>query len=49
MGKPDALDRLVQFLIALPALLSIVNGGFMVWDPHGLVPVTADSPGHRRI
>lgn len=35
MGKPDALDRLVQFLIALPALLSIVNGGFMVWDPHG--------------
>ena len=35
MGKPDALDRLVQLLIVLPALLSIVNGGFMVWDPHG--------------
>ncbi len=35
MGKLDALDRLVQFLIALPALLSIINGGFMVWDPHG--------------
>jgi hypothetical protein len=35
MGKPDALDRLVQFLIAFPALFSIVNGGFMVWDPHG--------------
>jgi hypothetical protein len=33
MGKPDALDRLVQFLIALPALLSIVNGGYIVWDP----------------
>jgi hypothetical protein len=35
MGKPDALDRLVQILIVLPALLSIVNGGFMIWDPYG--------------
>jgi hypothetical protein len=35
MGKPDALDRLVQFLIALAALFSIANGGIMVWDPHG--------------
>jgi hypothetical protein len=35
MGKPDALDRLVQFLIALAALFSIANGGIMVSDPHG--------------
>jgi hypothetical protein len=34
MGKPDALDRLAQILIVFPALLSLVNGGFMVWDPH---------------
>jgi hypothetical protein len=33
MGKPDALDRLVQILIVLPALFSLVNGGFMVWSP----------------
>jgi hypothetical protein len=35
MGKPDALDRLVQILFVLPALFSLVNGGFMVWDPYG--------------
>jgi hypothetical protein len=35
MGKPDALDRLVQILIVLPALFSLVNGGFMVWNPNG--------------
>jgi hypothetical protein len=35
MGKPDALDRLVQILIVLPALFSIANGGFMVGDPRG--------------
>jgi hypothetical protein len=35
MGKPDALDRLVQILIVLPALFSLVNGFFMVWDPYG--------------
>jgi len=34
MGKPDALDRLVQFLIVFPALLAFVNGVSMVWDPH---------------
>jgi hypothetical protein len=33
MGKPDALDRLVQFLIVFPALFALVNGGIMVWDP----------------
>ena len=35
MGKPDALDRLVQILFVLPALFSLVNGGFIVWDPYG--------------
>ena len=35
MGKPDVLDRLVQILIVFPALFSLVNGGFMVWDPQG--------------
>lgn len=35
MGKRDALDRLVQILIVFPALFSLVNGGFMVWDPQG--------------
>jgi hypothetical protein len=33
MGKPDALDRLVQILIVFPALFSVLNGAFMVWDP----------------
>lgn len=33
MGKPDALDRLVQILIALSALFSLVNGGVMVLSP----------------
>ncbi|MGO9935497.1 MAG: hypothetical protein ACLPV8_27310 [Steroidobacteraceae bacterium] len=35
MGKPDLVDRLVQFLIVFPALFSLANGGFMVWNPHG--------------
>jgi hypothetical protein len=34
MGKPDALDRFVQFMIALTALFCLANGGSMVWDPH---------------
>jgi len=34
MGKPDRFDRLVQILIVLSALFSLVNGGFMVWDPN---------------
>ena len=34
MGKPDALDRLVQILIALVALFCLVNGGIMLWGPH---------------
>ena len=35
MGKPDALDRLAQLLIALTALFCLANGGFMVWNPLG--------------
>jgi hypothetical protein len=35
MGKPDALDRLVQIMIALAALFCLANGGFMLWNPHG--------------
>jgi hypothetical protein len=33
--RTDALDRLVQILIVLPALFALINGGFRVWDPHG--------------
>jgi hypothetical protein len=35
MGKPDALDRLVQIMFALVALFCLVNGAIMVWNPHG--------------
>jgi hypothetical protein len=35
MGKPDALDRLVQIMIAITALFCCANGGFMVLNPHG--------------
>lgn len=35
MGKPDALDRTAQILIALIAAFSLFNGAFMVWDPFG--------------
>jgi hypothetical protein len=35
MGKPDTQDRLVQLLIGLAALVSLANGGFMLWDPFG--------------
>ena len=34
MGKSDALDRLVQIMIALTALFCLANGGSMVWNPH---------------
>jgi hypothetical protein len=34
MGKPDALHRLVQIMIALTALFCLANGGSMVWNPH---------------
>ncbi len=35
MGKPDTLDRIAQILIALAAIVSLANGGFMLWDPYG--------------
>lgn len=35
MGKPDALDRIAQALVVLVALLAVVNGAFMLWDPYG--------------
>ena len=34
-GKPDALDRLVQGLLALVALFAAYNGAFMLVDPFG--------------
>ena len=34
-GKPDALDRLVQVIIALVAALILANGIFMMFDPIG--------------
>ena len=51
MGKPDALDRLAQILILFPALFSLANGAFMVWDPNGwyqLIPtVNATGPSNQ--
>jgi len=35
MGRPDALDRLVQGLIAFVALVASANGLFMLADPYG--------------
>ncbi len=34
-GKPDALDRLVQALLALVAIFVLLNGLFMLYDPFG--------------
>lgn len=34
-GKPDALDRLVQAILAFVALFSIANGIFMLAEPFG--------------
>ena len=34
-GRPDAIDRLVQVLLALVALLALANGLFMLIDPFG--------------
>ncbi len=33
MGKPDTKDRIVQFLIALTALIALANGAFMLIKP----------------
>ena len=49
MGKPDALDRLAQILIAMTALFALANGAFMVCDPYGwyqLLP-TVQTTGPR--
>lgn len=35
MNKPDIYDRIAQILIAVSALLALVNGGFMLLDPFG--------------
>ncbi len=35
MGRPDALDRVAQILVALAALVALANGAFMLWDPYG--------------
>jgi hypothetical protein len=31
MGKPDRLDRLAQYLILIPAMLALANGGLVAW------------------
>ena len=33
LGKFDALDRLVQLLLLIAAVVAIANGGFMLADP----------------
>lgn len=35
MGKPDILDRAVQTLAVVAALVALANGGFMLCDPFG--------------
>ncbi|MBY0520292.1 MAG: hypothetical protein K2P79_07690 [Sphingomonas sp.] len=35
LGKPDALDRIVQVLLVLVALFAIIFGVFMLVDPYG--------------
>jgi hypothetical protein len=35
VGRPDALDRVAQILIALAVFVSLANGAFMLWDPYG--------------
>ncbi len=35
MGKPDALDRFAQLLVAVAAIVALANGGFMLADPFG--------------
>jgi hypothetical protein len=35
MGKPDALDRVVQALIGFAAVFAFANGAFMLVDPFG--------------
>jgi hypothetical protein len=35
MYKTDTFDRIAQALIALAAIVALLNGGFMLWDPYG--------------
>jgi hypothetical protein len=35
MGRPDTLDRVAQLLMALAAIIALLNGAFMLWDPYG--------------
>jgi hypothetical protein len=35
MHKPDGYDRIAQFLLLIAALVSLLNGAFMLWDPFG--------------
>lgn len=35
IGRPDALDRMCQVLVALVAAFALFNGGFMLVDPFG--------------
>ena len=34
MNKPDKYDRIVQVLLGIAALLALLNGGFMLFDPY---------------
>ncbi len=51
-GRPDAIDRLVQVLLALVALLALANGLFMLIDPFrwydaiGTVKATGPANAH---
>lgn len=35
MNKPDTYDRLAQILLAIAAVVALLNGGFMLYDPYG--------------
>lgn len=51
-GKPDALDRMAQALVALAALFALGNGGFMLaapfawYDAIATVRATGPANGH---
>lgn len=51
-GKPDALDRIAQLLVAIAALVALANGAFMLLDPFGwyefvgTVKATGPANGH---
>ncbi len=35
MKKPDTYDRIAQVLLAIAAVVALLNGGFMLFDPYG--------------